>query len=78
MTFLEERVILSYCAGDRSVGLLNRLKVLSITRDELQRADDFLERPSPPLLENALDYGRSFTRKRAGTRPGSGSSPAVA
>lgn len=35
MTFVDQRVILSYCAGDRKVGQLNRLKVVSLTSDML-------------------------------------------
>ncbi len=35
MTFLKDRVILAYCAGDSEIGGLNRLKVVSITRDWL-------------------------------------------
>jgi len=35
MTFLEDRVLLAYCAGDKEVGGLNRLKVLSLSRDWL-------------------------------------------
>ncbi len=36
MTFLEDQVILSYCAGDKDVGGLNRLKVLAIPREWLE------------------------------------------
>ena len=32
MTFVGDRVILSYCAGDKKVGGLNRLKVLALSR----------------------------------------------
>ncbi|MHC4477119.1 MAG: sialidase family protein [Planctomycetota bacterium] len=35
MTCVDDRVLLSYCAGDRQVGGLNRLKVLAITKDWL-------------------------------------------
>ncbi|MHC4619568.1 MAG: sialidase family protein [Planctomycetota bacterium] len=35
MTFLNDRVLLSYCAGDSEVGGLNRLKVTAVTRDWL-------------------------------------------
>ncbi|MHC4444674.1 MAG: sialidase family protein [Planctomycetota bacterium] len=35
MTFIKNRVILAYCAGDSKVGGLNRLKVISISRDWL-------------------------------------------
>ena len=35
MAFLEERVLLAYCAGDKKVGGLNRLKVLAISKDRL-------------------------------------------
>lgn len=37
MTFVDDSVLLSYCAGDREVGGLNRLKVLAITKDWLCR-----------------------------------------
>jgi|GEM_PF-103212 len=33
MTFLEDRVLLAYCAGDRQVGRLSRLKVTALSRD---------------------------------------------
>jgi hypothetical protein len=32
MTFVEDRVLLAYCAGDKEVGGLNRLKVLALSR----------------------------------------------
>jgi hypothetical protein len=35
ITFVENRAILSYCAGDRKVGGLNRLKVLALPRNWL-------------------------------------------
>jgi sialidase-1 len=38
MTFLEDRVLLAYCAGDKRVGGLNRLKVTSLTKDELAKS----------------------------------------
>lgn len=38
MTFVDNRVLLSYCAGDKQVGGLNRLKVLAITKDWLYTA----------------------------------------
>ena len=33
ITFLEDRMLLAYCAGDKQVGGLNRLKVLAVSRD---------------------------------------------
>jgi len=33
MSFIKDRVILSYCAGDKKVGGLNRLKVVALTKD---------------------------------------------
>lgn len=36
ITFAGDRVLLSYCAGDRKVGGLNRLKVLALSGDWLQ------------------------------------------
>jgi hypothetical protein len=35
MTFVENRALLAYCAGDKEVGGLNRLKVLALTKDWL-------------------------------------------
>lgn len=35
MTFLKDRVVLSYCAGDRKTGGLNRLKVVALSREWL-------------------------------------------
>jgi len=62
MTFLDDRVLLSYCIVN-----LNHLKVISLSRarlDELSAA-----RPSRPpktvLLERVLDYGRSFINTKA-------------
>ncbi|MCA9424440.1 MAG: exo-alpha-sialidase [Candidatus Omnitrophica bacterium] len=36
MTFADDRLILSYCAGDKEVGGLNRLKVLALPREWLE------------------------------------------
>lgn len=33
MSFVKDRVIFSYCAGDKKVGGLNRLKVVALTKD---------------------------------------------
>ncbi len=38
ITFVKDRMLLAYCAGDRQVGGLNRLKVLSISKDLLTPA----------------------------------------
>jgi hypothetical protein len=35
ITFVENRVLLSYCAGDKKIGGLNRLKVIALSRDSL-------------------------------------------
>ena len=35
MTFVKDRAVLSYCAGDPEVGRLNRLKVVALSRDWL-------------------------------------------
>jgi len=35
ITFVKDRVLLAYCAGDKTVGGLNRLKVLAISKDWL-------------------------------------------
>jgi hypothetical protein len=36
ITFIKDRAILSYCAGDKKVGGLNRLKVVALTREQLK------------------------------------------
>jgi len=38
ITFVKDRAILAYCAGDREVGGLNRLKVLTLSREWLVSA----------------------------------------
>ena len=35
MTFVKDRVLLTYCAGDKEVGGLNRLKVVAIPKATL-------------------------------------------
>jgi hypothetical protein len=67
MTFVKDRVLLAYCAGDKKVGGLNRLKVVALSQqalDELARVE-----PAKPgqssLLEPCLDYGRSFVTTKA-------------
>ncbi|MDT8302513.1 MAG: exo-alpha-sialidase [Sedimentisphaerales bacterium] len=35
ITFVKDRVLLAYCAGDKTIGGLNRLKVLAISKDKL-------------------------------------------
>ena len=35
ITFVKDRVLLAYCAGDKKIGGLNRLKVLALSRDRL-------------------------------------------
>ncbi len=35
VTFLEDRLLLAYCAGDKQVGGLNRLKVAALSKDRL-------------------------------------------
>ena len=35
MTFVKDRMLLAYCAGDKQVGGLNRLKVAAISKDQL-------------------------------------------
>jgi sialidase-1 len=35
MTFVKDRLLLAYCAGDKQVGGLNRLKVVAISKDQL-------------------------------------------
>ena len=45
MTFVRDRVLLSYCAGDRQVGGLNRLKLLAVSRDWLYPNSSDVEKP---------------------------------
>ncbi len=67
MAFLEDRVLLAYCAGDKHVGGLNRLKVVSLSKQRL--ADVAAAGPAQPLekalLDPCLDYGRSFINTKA-------------
>jgi sialidase-1 len=44
ITFVKDRVLVAYCAGDKKIGGLNRLKVTAISRDSLTsvRASDTL------------------------------------
>jgi hypothetical protein len=35
ITFVKNRALLSYCAGDKKIGGLNRLKVLVLSADRL-------------------------------------------
>jgi sialidase-1 len=39
ITFVKDRMLLAYCAGDKQVGGLNRLKVLALSKNWLIRAD---------------------------------------
>lgn len=39
MSFADDKVLLAYCAGDRQVGGLNRLKVSALTKDWLYSAE---------------------------------------
>ena len=67
MTFLKDRVLLAYCAGDKTVGGLNRLKVVSLSRDLLAEcaSEDPPRPPEKALLQPCLDYGRSFVNTKA-------------
>jgi hypothetical protein len=47
MAFLKDRVLLAYCAGDKRVGGLNRLKVVSLSKQLL--SDVAVAGPSQPL-----------------------------
>lgn len=67
MTFVKDRVLLAYCAGDAQVGHLNRLKVVALSKMFL---DDCAAAAPPqpadvPLLPECLDYGRSFINTKA-------------
>lgn len=57
MTFLDDRVLLAYCAGDRRVGGLNRLKVAALTKNELAKisAAGVPTLGAEPLLQPSLD-----------------------
>lgn len=59
MSFLDDRVLLSYCAGSRRIGRLHRLKVVSISRQALDGKGELVPLPAS-LLPECLDYGRSF------------------
>ncbi|MBM4001519.1 MAG: exo-alpha-sialidase [Planctomycetes bacterium] len=67
LTFTSDRALVSYCAGDTTVGGLNRLKVQSLSPAFF--ADVVREGPATPpakpLLDGVLDYGRSFINTRA-------------
>ena len=53
ITFLEDRVLLAYCAGDKKVGGLNRLKVLALSKDRLG-LPDAMHRVGAPLAPSSL------------------------
>ena len=67
MTFLQDRLLLTYCAGDKRVGGLNRLKITSLAYDflEQQAATAPARPPQSALLQPCLDYGRSFLNSKA-------------
>jgi len=67
MAFHKDRVLLAYCAGDRHVGGLSRLKVRSLSKDWLRQCADEgrLGNDSGALLDPCLDYGRSFVNTKA-------------
>ncbi len=50
MSFLADRVLLSYCAGNEKIGRLNRLKVVSISREVLEGKAAIAP---PPTLSSA-------------------------
>ena len=60
-------MLLAYCAGDSKVGGLNRLKVVSLSKDWL--AESASVGPAEPakeaFLQPCLDYGRSFINTKA-------------
>ena len=64
---LNDKLLLSYCAGDSTVGPLKRLKVVALDKDWL--AECAAAGPAKPageaLLEPCLDYGRSFVNTKA-------------
>jgi len=64
---LDDRVLLAYCAGDPQVGHLNRLKVVSLSKDWLAEcaAAGPAEAPREAFLQPCLDYGRSFVNTKA-------------
>ncbi|MFV2065707.1 MAG: sialidase family protein [Pirellulales bacterium] len=63
----EDRMLLAYCAGDKRVGGLNRLKIVSISKEwPADSAGAGPARPAiRPLLGPCLDYGRSFVNTKA-------------
>lgn len=67
MTFHKDRLLLSYCAGDKQVGGLNRLKVLDVSQADLEKTGELKQKPEPAtaLLQPGLDYGRSFIHTKA-------------
>jgi hypothetical protein len=67
MTFHKGQLFLVYCAGDKKVGGLNRLKVLAVAQSDLEQTGALKEnlRPATALLQPVLDYGRSFINTRA-------------
>ncbi|MDP6059130.1 MAG: sialidase family protein, partial [Pirellulaceae bacterium] len=67
MALLKDRVLLAYCAGDKHVGGLNRLKVVSLSKQLLSNVA--AAGPAQPrekaLLDPCLDYGCSFINTKA-------------
>ncbi|OHB80308.1 MAG: hypothetical protein A2Z25_06145 [Planctomycetes bacterium RBG_16_55_9] len=47
MTFVKDRLLLAYCAGDKQIGGLNRLKVAAISKDSLISHVDSQEKTIP-------------------------------
>lgn len=66
LTFVDDKALLAYCAGDPEVGHLNRLKVVALDKDFLAASADDppAAPPAKPFLE-PLDYGRSFVNTKA-------------
>jgi hypothetical protein len=67
VTFVGDRMLLTYCAGDPQVGSLNRLKVVSLTRDWLEQcaAAGPARHAEQPFLRPSVDFGRSFINTKA-------------
>ncbi len=68
MTFVEGRLVLSYCAGDKKVGGLNRLKITSLSSEWLEsdsQDKDKLRKRAVTTLRKSLRDGKEFVKVHA-------------